>query len=124
MRLDRLLGQPQALGDAGIRPPLGHQREHLALARRELVECAAPGRGDQRGHHLRVQRRAARGHAPRRLEEVVDVEHAVLEQVAEAAAGGDELDDVAGLDVLGEHQHRRVRVLAADPAAARVPSSS
>src|ERR1051325_8226186 len=43
------------------------------------------------------------GDAARRIEEVVDVEHAVLEQVAEAAAVGDQLDDVARLDVLGEH---------------------
>ena len=54
------------------------------------------------------------GDPPRRVEEVVNVEHAVLEQIAEAAAGGDELDDVAGLDVLGEHQHGRAGMLATD----------
>ena len=64
-----------------------------------------PRRADQRRDDLRVERRAAVGDAPGGVEEVVDVEHAVLEQVAEAAAGRHELDDVAGLDVLGEHEH-------------------
>ena len=82
-------------------------------------------RADQRRDDLRVERRAAVGDAARGVEEVVDVEHPVLEQVAEAAAGGDELDDVAGLDVLGEHEHAGPRVrCAGSRAAARVPSSS
>ena len=36
--LNGSLGDPQAPGDAGIGAPLGHQREHVALARGELLE--------------------------------------------------------------------------------------
>ena len=43
------------------------------------------------------------GDAPQGVQEVVDVEDAVLEQVAEGA-GADEVDRVRGLDVLGEQQ--------------------
>ena len=76
----------------------------------ELVERARRlRRADQRRHDLRVERGAALADAARGVEEVVDVEHAVLQQVAEAAARGDELDDVARLDVLGEDEHGGAR---------------
>src|SRR3954447_18679981 len=66
-------------------------------------------RSEQTPDDLRVKRRASRGDAGQRVEEVVDVEHAVLEQVAEAAAGH-QLDRVASLDVLREQQDAEVRV--------------
>ncbi len=36
MLLDGAVGHDDAFGDAGVRQALGHQREHLALARREI----------------------------------------------------------------------------------------
>ena len=38
---DRLLGDDELGGDRGVRAPLGHQREHLALARRSAARPAA-----------------------------------------------------------------------------------
>ena len=52
----------------------------------ERVVRAASGPSKVRDH-LRVERRAAGGDPAQRVEEVVDVEDAVLEQVAEVAAG-------------------------------------
>ena len=93
---------------------------------RSRSESSASGRvasvSEQPPHDLRVQRRAAAGDAFGGLEEVVDGEHAVFEEVAEASEG-DQLDGVGGLDVLGEHEHPDVRVGCLISCAARVPSS-
>ena len=111
VRLDRLLGQPQPLGDARVGAALGHQPEHLPLARGELVErVACRGASISVRDDLGVECGAAAGDAPGGIEEVVHVEHAVLEQVAEAAAGADEVDGVPGLDVLGQDEHGRAGV--------------
>ena len=66
-------------------------------------------RSEEPADDLGVERGAAGGDARQGVEEVVDVEHAVLEQVAEAA-GGHEVDRVAGLDVLGEHEDAEVGI--------------
>ena len=112
--------------DSGVRLALRHQPEHLALARGELGQGVVfLRRKQQLLHHLGVERRAAVHDAFRRLEKLVDVEHAVLEQVAEAAPGADERDRVAALDVLGEDEHRRRRDGGRRiSTAARMPSSS
>ena len=66
------------------------------------------------GDHVGIERGAAVGDAPDRLQEVGDVHDAVLEQVADAtAAVGQQLLGVGLLDVLGDDQHRG----AGDPAA-------
>ena len=61
--LDRLLGQHEVLGDRGIALALRHLPEHLALARRQLVERAAAGgpAGDEQPHHGRIEHGAAVG---------------------------------------------------------------
>jgi hypothetical protein len=41
MRLDRLRAENEPLADAAVRQSLGHEAEHVPLARRELVERAA-----------------------------------------------------------------------------------
>jgi Domain of unknown function (DUF1731) len=93
---------------AALERPLGHQREHLALPRRQPLERpVAPGCGDQPRHHLRVQDRAAGGHLAQRGQEALDVGDAVLEQVADRAlAAREQLAGVQELDVLAEHEHR------------------
>ena len=86
MLLDRPLGDDEPRGDRGVRAALGHQREHLALARAEPVErVAAAGAGEELADDLGVERRAAVGDAVDGVEEVADVGDAVLEQVADAA---------------------------------------
>ena len=74
------------LRDRVVRAALGHQLEHLALARRELLERVVAARAaHELGHHLGVERRAAVGHAPDGVDEALHVGHAVLQQVADAA---------------------------------------
>ena len=77
-----------------------------------------PAGGDQPRDDLRVERRAAGGDPLGGGEELADVEHAVLEQVAEAAER-DQLDGVRGLDVLGEHEHADLGVRLLDRRARR-----
>ena len=62
---------------------------------------------------LGVERRAAARHALGRFEELADRQHAVLEQVAEAAER-DEFHGMRGLDVLGEDEHADGGVRALD----------
>ena len=108
--LDRALGDDQRLGDRGVRAALGHQPEHLALARGELVERAVVARAEQLGDGLGVERRAALGDAADGVDELAHVGDAVLEQVADAAAPvGEQLGGVGPLDVLREHEHRQAR---------------
>jgi hypothetical protein len=72
----------EALGDRVVVVPLGHQREHLTLARGERGHRAAAGQ--QLGDHLRVERGAAPRHAGQRVDELVHPAHPVLPQVAGA----------------------------------------
>ena len=73
------------LAIAGVRQALGHQLEHLALARRSARRADRRRAGRAARDDLRVERRAAAATRSRGVEELADVEHAVLEQVAEAA---------------------------------------
>ena len=110
-----------------VRAALGHQREHLALARRQLA------RADRAAAAARAAARTTSGSSAvpppatrrDRVEELGDVGDAVLEQVADAARVADEqLGGVALLDVLREHEDRDVRVQRARiTSAARMPSS-
>ena len=54
--------------------------------------------------------RTAAANAIGGLEELVHVEDAILEQVAEPPAGADELDSMASLDVLREDEDAHLRV--------------
>ncbi len=113
--LDGPLGQHQPARDAAVGEALGHQREHLALAGAQHREPVGRAAAHQRGDDLRIERRAAARDALRRFDEVGDVEHPILEQVAEPALR-DQPDRPRRLDVLGEHEHADVRVGVADPA--------
>ena len=98
-----------ARGDGGVRPALGHQREHLALARGELAERVAAA-GEQLRDDFGIERAAARGHPVQRVEELGDVRDPVLEQVADPLrAPGDQLGGVPLLDPLGQDEHAGVR---------------
>ena len=115
MLLDRALGHPELTGDAGVRPALRHQREHLALARREHVERVvhAP-RGHELPHERRVDRGAALHDALERVGELVHVRDAVLEQVRAALAAREQVHRVLHLDVRREDDDRRLGQLLPD----------
>src|SRR5262245_52753013 len=102
--LDRAVAEDQPVCDPGVGQALGHQLQHPALALGQPREWATGGRGDQFGDHLRIERGPAGGDAPGRREELVDLQHPILQQVAEARLP-DQIDDVPGLDVLGQHQY-------------------
>ena len=124
--LDRVRGDDELLGDALVRAALGHQLEHLALARREAVErvvAAAPA--EHVGDDRRVEHRAAGGDAPDGVGEAAEVGHAVLEQVADAlGVVADQVDRVALLGVLARARaRRRPGCVARISIAARRPSS-
>ena len=114
--LDHALAHAEAVGDRLVGLALGHAPEHLALARRELVERALGAAAVEHPRHdLGIERRAALPDLAHRVGERVAVGHAVLEQVADAlGALPQQLDRVGHLDVLREHEHARARQLLAD----------
>jgi putative ABC transport system permease protein len=63
------LGDHQGAGDRGVRAALGHQRQHLALARREPAQRVAAA-GQQLPDHLRVDHGPALGHPDQRADEL------------------------------------------------------
>ena len=100
MRLDSALAEEQPPPDAGVRQPLGHQPEHLALAIRQLGERPLRlGSAEQASYHLGVESRPSARDALRGIEKLGDREHTVLQQVPEATVAC-QLDDVRGLHVL------------------------
>ena len=104
------------LGDPPVRAALAHQLEHLALARRERVErvLAAPAPEHPRDD-VGVERGAALGHPAHRVGERGEVGDAVLEEVADAlGAVADQVERVALVGVLGEHEDADVRLARAD----------
>ena len=81
--LDGAVGHDERLGDARVRPALRHERQHLPLAWRQRVQRSAAATGQQLRHHLGVQHRSAAGHAVDGIDEVGDVGHPLLEEVAD-----------------------------------------
>ena len=115
--LDGAFRDRELIGDRQVRPPFGHQLEHFALARGEVAEWVTTGSpADELRDDLRVERRASIGDMLDRFDEALDVGHTVLEQVAHPAAGGvgDELERVALLDVLREHEDGCIGVAPSD----------
>ena len=99
--------------DRDVGAPLRQQPEHLALARGQLGErVAAAALGEQCGHDLRIEHGAAADDPVQGVGEIVEPGHAVLEDVADASPGAQGVGGVGLLDVLREHQDRRVRHVA------------
>ena len=114
MRLNRALGDDEALRDGAVGQAFGEQFEHLALAPGELVQRAgvAPTAKQSRDDR-RVDHGLAVGEPAQRVDEDRDVEDALLEQVADALGMVlEQAQRVARLDVLRQHQHADRRVLA------------
>jgi PAS domain S-box-containing protein len=113
--LDGSLGDPQAAGDPGVRAAFGHQGQHLLLARTEALQgVVVPRRGDQFLNQGRVDDRPPLDDAVERLDEVVHVGDAVLQQVTAPASGADQVHRLLDLDVGGKHQDGHVGKLRAD----------
>ena len=86
---------------SGPPPSARAPRARAARARRR------PATNDELAHDLGVEGHAALGDPAHGFDEVADVAHSLLEQVADSAdAVGEQLRRVGVLDVLREHQHR------------------
>src|SRR5215469_8550141 len=83
---DGLFRDEQPLCDRDVGTSLGHERQDLALPPGEPADRLVAGPpAEQLGHHLGVHDGAAAGHGADRVDELVVVEHPVLEQVADRA---------------------------------------
>jgi hypothetical protein len=113
--LDRALGDPELMGDAGVRAALRHEREHFPLARREVLEriLNAAG-GDELLDEGRIDDRCAVDDPLEGLGELVDVRDAALQQVAAPLAAREQVGRLLDLDMRGEHENRRLGQLFAD----------
>src|SRR6266540_1099890 len=113
--LHRARADVQGVDDAVVGAPLRHQPQHLLLAQSEAVDRVAAAADQELGDDLGVERGATGGHPAQRVEEVGHVGDAVLEEVPDPAGPhGQQVGGVALLDVLGQHHHGDLRVLAAD----------
>ena len=105
--LDRPLGQDERLRDRGVVLPLGHLAQHVALARRQLVQrrlLAAGVLGHERLDDLRVDHGAALCDGVDRGDELPEIVHTLLQEVgAPRAAALEQREKVARDRVLAEH---------------------
>ena len=103
--------------------PCRDQLQHVALAGRQSFDRRRPS-AEQLPHHVWIDHRTACSDLVDSVEEHVDVADPILEQVAESAVvAADEVDGMAALDVLREHEHRdRMIAPAQCRHAARMPS--
>jgi hypothetical protein len=107
--------EPELAGDARVRATLGHQRQHLALARREIRErVIAPPSLDQCLHEPWIDDGSACRDPLQRVDEFVHVQNATLEQVSDPIARRKELCRLLDLDMCREHEDARLRKLVAD----------
>ncbi len=113
------LRKSEEFGERGIRVALGHQRKDGGFSLREGAQ-GCPGGSNERLYDGWIQGDAAGGNPAHGVVEVVQVEHAVLEEVAEAR-GADQLQAVPEFDVLREQEHadRRGRSRSPTQAASR-----
>jgi hypothetical protein len=107
--LDGLLGQDEGVRDRGVVLPLCHLSEHVSLTRRQLLErrVLAPRiLCDERLDDLRVEDRAADRDGPDRADELVEIVHALLQEIRAALASPfEESEKIARVRVLAEHDH-------------------
>ena len=117
--LDRTLGQEERLGDGRVVLPFGHLAQHVALARRQLIErgvVAPTALRDEGLDDLGVDHGAALCDRADCADELVDVLHPLLEEVgATRATAVEEREGIARIRVLAEHDDADVRVRLAQP---------
>ena len=109
----------ERLGDRRVVLPLGHLAQHVALARRQLVErrlLAPRVLRHQRLDDLRVDHRPAVCDGADRGDELVEILHALLQEVgATLAATLEEREHVARDRVLAEHDDADLGIGLAQP---------
>src|SRR5882724_1120920 len=113
---DRLGAEHELVADAPIRPPFSHQGQHLPFARRQLLQrILHAATAEELRDDLRVDRCPPATDTPDGLEEIVDLDHPVLQQVAKSfRALAEELHGVLRLDHLRENQQADLRVPLSD----------
>jgi signal transduction histidine kinase len=115
--LDGSRGDEERACDAGIRTTLGHQRENFALPGAEDVERVAHvAGGDELAHEHGIDDRTAAYDPLERVDEVVDVGDATLQDVAATRAAGEEVGRLLDVDVCGQQHDRSVGQLLTDRA--------
>ena len=121
-RVDVLLHRPfrqeQGLGDGRVVLPLGHLLQDLPLPLRELPKRRV-GQPVLPGHqaldHFGIEHRAAPGDLPHGPDQLVEISHSLLEQIAEPGrAVLEKLVRVIFLGVLGEHDDPGIGMSRAD----------
>jgi hypothetical protein len=125
--LDRSSAEVEPFRDRAVRAALRDQRKHRSLAVGEIVQSRASPTADEGLDHVRVERRSAGCHALDGVDELGDVAHAILQQIADPGrVVANELEQVGRLEVLREHEDAHGRVRApdlgrGDQAVVRVP---
>ena len=108
-----VIAEPAA--DARVRVSLRHQREHLALAAGEVLECVVDvSRADELLNEGGIDDRAAAADPCHGVEEVVELADAALQEVTAPAAGCEQRHRLGDFDVGREDQDRRVGEFLAD----------
>src|SRR5712691_9916497 len=83
--LHRCLADKERLSYAAVGLALRHRRQHIALACAEPVKRAvALAAAEHTSDDLRVERAAAPGDPGDRVDEALDITHALFEQVADS----------------------------------------
>jgi hypothetical protein len=114
--LDGAIGNHEPVGDGAIGAAFGHEGEHIAFSLGQCGQGTGVASGVQHpADDLGVERGAAGRDAGDRVDELADVGHPVLEQVADSAgAHPQQVGGIAGLDVLGEYQDAQAGMGTAD----------
>ncbi len=112
VRLDGLRAQEERLADPVVRVPLGHERQNLALAVREVVETIWLARSP---HETRndggIENTLAVVDPAKRVDEDGDVRYTLLEQVpAPLGMLLEQPHRVTRLEVVREHEDADLRV--------------
>ena len=114
--LDAALCEEHAGGDRRVRQTLRHQAQNLSFAGAQVADrVVAASSTDELRDNARIERGAALGYAFDRGDEVGQVIDPVFQEVADTfGVVLEELERVSLLDVLGEDEHRRVRMTLPD----------
>ena len=115
MLLDGRLGDPQRVRNTRVRAALCHQGEHLPLARRQDVERVPHAAcGNELLYERGINDRGALDDPLERVDEVLDVRDAALEQVTAPLAAREQRGRALHLHVRGESDDGGIRKLLAD----------
>ena len=89
MLLDRPLRDPKLMGNPGVGAALGHEAEHLELARRKDVQRVVHTlSGDELLDERGIDDRSSLHDPLQRLDELVHIRDAALQKIATALAAG------------------------------------